>query len=199
MRILRWALGLGLGMVLAVGCARSDDEQAHSSAASPTTEPAAVNPATSEPSTSSLLIDVTEKTFPPARLRLGMSGGNVVARLYSDDPTGVLTGPQNVNSYDLQMTLPDVHDVDQLSGAVWTNQSSSMERLDTPYGISLNNHQDILQPMNVAVQFEGRAPNILLTIDGTFAKFHLSDDTPNPAPVVVRVMGVLHAKVMTER
>jgi hypothetical protein len=199
MRILRSAVGCGLGLMLLAGCARRDDDQAQSPAAAPATEPAAVNPPTSEPSTSALLIDTTNEIFPPARLRLGMSGGNVVARLYSDDPTELLTGPQNVNSYDLHIDLPDVHDIDQISGAMWTSHSSSMERQDTPYGISLNDHQYVLQPMNVTVQFVGRAPYMMVKIEGTFAKFRISDDTPNPAPVIVGVLGVLNAKVLPER
>lgn len=59
----------------------------------------------------------------------------VVARLYSDDPKGVLTGKETVNSYDIMMVLPDISDPAEISKAAWIDHSSSMDKQDTPYGI----------------------------------------------------------------
>jgi hypothetical protein len=190
--------------LLIVGCAKTEDApQAAKSA--PSTQPAAVaNPpdmsasemTPAEPTASVMRIGAVAQWFPPARLRLTSSDGKVVARLYSDDPRGVLTGKDTVNSYDMKMVLPDISDPADVSGRVWAMGSQSMEMQDAKYGIFLNSQHDILQPMNVTVSFQGGAPRMNVIIRGTFSLFHISDQTPNPAPTMVSVDAFLDAKVM---
>ena len=94
------------------------------------------------------------------------------------------------------MVLPDISDPADISKTAWIDRSSSMEKQDTPYGIFLNGQQDVLQPMNVAVTFEGPAPRINVVVRGTFSLFHISEQTPNPAPAMVSVAGILDARVV---
>ena len=143
-----------------------------------------------------LMIDRAAQWFPPARLRLTTSDGKVVARLYSDDPKGVLTGKETVNSFDMRMVLPNISDPADISKTAWIDHSSSMDKQDTPYGIFLNNQQDVLQPMDVMVQFQGQAPRMNVVVRGTFNSFHNSEQNPNPAPAMVSVVGFLDAKVV---
>src|SRR5580704_17089204 len=59
----------------------------------PASEPTLVaSVAATQPADSSLLIDQAQEWFPQAMLRLTTSDGKIVARLYSDDPSGVLSG-----------------------------------------------------------------------------------------------------------
>ena len=193
-------------LAVIVGCAKTEDAPPQAKSA-PATQPAAVaNPAPApayaveappaEPTASMMMIDRAAQFFPPARLRLTTSDGKVVARLYSDDPKGVLTGKETVNSYDIKMVLPDISDPADVSKTVWIDHSSSMDKQDTPYGIFLNNQQDILQPMDVKVYFQGQAPRMNVVVRGTFSLYHISEQTPNPAPAMVSVVGILDAKVM---
>ena len=133
--------------------------------------------------------------FPPACLRLTAKDGKVIARLYSDDPRDVLTGKATVNSYDMVMVLPGISDPADIAKAVWENHSASMEKQDTPYGIFLNNQEDVLQPMDVTVRFQGQAPEVKVLVQGSFGLFHMADKTPHPAPVMVNVVGLLNASV----
>src|SRR5271170_3154 len=133
--------------VLIVGCAKVEDQPQPAKNA-PSTQPAAVSTsvatiaastAPAEPTASMLMINGAIQWFPPARLRLSSDkDGKVVARLYSDDPKGVLTGKETVNSYDIMMVLPDISDPADISKTAWIDYSSSMDKLDTPYGIFLN-------------------------------------------------------------
>jgi hypothetical protein len=209
MRLTRITPALVCSLALIVGCAKSED-QPQAAANPPATQPAAsstgvtpniatanqANIAPAEPTASMLMINRAAQWFPPARLRLTTSGGKVVARLYSDDPKDVLTGKETVNSYDLRMVLPDISNPAEISTTVWIDHSSSMDKQDTPYGIFLNNQQDVLQPMNVTVGFQGQAPRINVIVRGTFNLYHISEQTPNPAPTMVSVMGFLDARVM---
>jgi len=190
-------------LVLIVGCAKTEDGPAQATNA-PATQPAATdnaNPAPAadraiEPMASMMMIDRAQQWFPPARLRLTNVDGKVVARLYSDDPKGVLTGKDTVNSYDLMMTLPDISDPADISKAVWVCRASSMEKPDKTFGIFLNNQQDILQPMYVTFTFEKNDSRVRAGIQGTFSMFHMSEQTPNPAPVTVNIMAILDASVL---
>jgi hypothetical protein len=94
------------------------------------------------------------------------------------------------------MVLPNISDPAEISTTVWIDHSSSMDKQDTPYGIFLNNQQDVLQPMNVTVGFQGQTQRIKVIVRGTFNLYHISEQTPNPAPTMVSVMGFLDARVM---
>ena len=204
MRLTHITPAIVCSLVLIVGCAKTEDEPQPAKNA-PSTQPAAVatpvatilaSTAPAEPTASMMLINGAAQWFPPARLRLSSENGKVVARLYSDDPKDVLTGKETVNSYDIRMVLPDISDPADISKTAWIDRSSSMDKQDTPYGIFLNGQQDVLQPMNVAVRFEGQAPRMNVVVRGKFSLFHISEQTPNPAPAMVSVVGFLDAKVM---
>jgi hypothetical protein len=210
MRLTRITPALVCSLALIVGCAKSED-QPQAAANPPTSQPAAsstgatpiaatpnqANIAPAEPTASMLMINRAAQWFPPARLRLSSDkDGKVVARLYSDDPKDVLTGKETVNSYDIVMVLPDISDPADISKTVWIDRSSSMDKQDTHYGIFLNGQQDVLQPMNVTVGFQGQAPRLNVIVRGTFNLYHISEQTPNPAPTMVSVMGFLDARVM---
>ena len=47
---------------------------------------------------------------------------------------------------------------------------------------------------DVRVSFSGQAPRIKVKVQGTFALFHLADQTPHP-PAPVSVFGILDATV----
>jgi hypothetical protein len=142
-----------------------------------------------------LVIDQQEEFFPRAMLRLTKSDGQVIARLYSDDPSGVLSGKETVNSYDFDMVLPDVSDPAEIDQAVWTTRSPSSQRRDTPYGIFLNRKQKLLQPMDLTVRFSGQAPRVRVVLQGTFWMYPMDQTSRNTAPVMVRVIGSLEATV----
>jgi hypothetical protein len=191
-----------LGAVL-VGCNR-DDGPVSSSTTRPTAgqnnqsgavAAAAVEPAATQPSASFLIIDQREEWFPPAMLRLREHNGQVVARVYSDDPTDVLTGRQTVNSYDFQMSLPRITESAQIANAVWTAHAKTSDRVDTPYGIFLRDRQQVLQPMDATVRFRGKSPQVWVMIQGTFWMFRTSDDSNAYPPTMVQVRGALLATV----
>jgi hypothetical protein len=143
-----------------------------------------------------IMIDRSQQWFPPAMLRISSDNGKVVVRLYSDDPKDVLTGKDTVNSYDLMMPLPDVADPANIDRKTWVCRSSSMEKQDSPYGIFLNNQQDVLQPASVQVYFEKSGDRMRTYVQGTFSRYHLSEQMPNPAPTLVSVAAILDAKVV---
>jgi hypothetical protein len=194
----------GFCLLLILGCARNDD--ANSQSGAPTTQPAsqasakisptvAINPApTTRPSGSVLVVDRAEFFFPTARMRLAQQNGRVVVRLYSDGPSPDSAGTPALNTYDLVMTMPaSIHQFSDLPGAIWTSESVSMEKQDSPYGIFLDNQRDILQPLNVRVEFGGQMPYLTVYLHGTFARFHSAEDEPASAPMQVRVKGLLNA------
>jgi hypothetical protein len=207
MRLTRITPTIVCSLALIVGCAKTEDEPQPARNA-PSTQPAAVatsvatiaaSTAPAEPTASMIMINGAAQWFPPARLRLSSGkDGKVVARLYSDDPKGVLTGKETVNSYDVMMVLPDISDPADISKTAWIDHSSSMDKRDSPYGIFLNNQQDILQPMDVKVYFQGQSPRMNVVVRGTFSLFHISEQTPNPAPAMVSVVAFLDAKVTEE-
>jgi hypothetical protein len=156
---------------------------------------AAVEPAATQPSASFLFVDQREEWFPPAMLRLREQDGQVVARLYSDDPTDVLTGKQTVNSYDFQMPLPRISEASQIAKAIWIAHARSSDRVDTPYGIFLRDRQEVLQPMDATIRFRGASPKVWVLIQGTFWMFHTSEDASGYPPAMVQVRGALLASV----
>jgi hypothetical protein len=181
---------LGCYALLIVGCG-----QGSGGSAAPATQPAAAAPATTEPAGSTLIIGDQPRVFGPAMLRLTTADGKVEARLYSNEPSGVLSGKETVDSYDFEMSLPDISDPAEISSAVWTAKSASSQREETPYGIFLNQQKDILQPMDVTVHFSGQAPNVRVIIDGMFWMYGAREEGTlvAPPPVMVRVIGSLEA------
>ncbi len=128
-------------------------------------------------------------------LRVSKEDSQIVARLYSDDPSGMLSGTETVNSYDLAMALPDIDDPANIAKAVWTSKSSSSDREDTPYGIFLNEEKQLLQPMDVTVSFAGHAPHITVRIEGAFREYSTNTEEMHAPPNIVQVMAVLQVTV----
>jgi hypothetical protein len=191
-----------LYLVMAAGCAKTEDEpvQTNNSTKS-TTQPAvtaiaqANDSAESAPTASMLMVNHGQQWFGPARLRLTSTDGKVLARLYSQDPKDVLSGKETVNAYDIQMSL-EISDPSAISNAVWVNRSSSMDRQEHPkVGIFLDTEHEVLQPMDVKVTFIGDGTRVRAVVQGTFAMFHVSEQMPSSAPEVVPVVGVLDAMV----
>jgi hypothetical protein len=198
----------GVALCLIVGCDRSNEPAANGAGA--TTQPQAVansvphrsnpevaqDPATTQPTSSTIIVDNRiQEWFPRAMLRLTKEDGQVVARLYSDDPSGVLSGKEIVNSYDLQMVLPDIDDPAKIAQAVWTSKSVTSSKQDTPFGIFLNDQRVLLQPMDVTVRFANQGPLVLVMLQGTFREFPMNSEMANPTPTMVQVIGALRATV----
>jgi hypothetical protein len=187
--LIRPLLLLGCCAFLIVGCG-----QPPSATSTPATQPAPPHAqATTQPTDSVLMIDGQSQLFGPAMLRLTRADNKIEARLYSNEPTGVLTGKETVDSYDFDMMLPDISDPSQIGQAVWTFKSPSSQQEDSPYGIFLNHQKKVLQPMDVSVQFSGQAPDVHVIIQGMFWEFPATTDASlgAPAPVMVRIIASL--------
>jgi hypothetical protein len=193
----------GFCSLMIVGCGRapsapppaSENTTPATQAAQTEGAPAATEPASTQPVSSTLVINDQPILFPGAMLRLTTTDGKVLARLYSNDPKGMLSGTIAMNSYDFDMTLPDVADPADIDQAVWQYKSASSDRQDTPYGIFLNDQQKLLQPMDVTVRFNGRPPNVNVVLQGTFWMFPMKDEPMGgSAPTMVNVMASLDTK-----
>jgi hypothetical protein len=191
---------VGFCSLMIVGCDRSPSAAPSApQSASPATQASEVVPATSpastEPASSTIVINGQPILFPGAMLRLTTADGKVTARLYSNDPKGMLSGSIANNSYDFDMTLPDVADPVDIDQAVWQTKSASSDRQDTPYGIFLNDQQKLLQPQDVAIRFNGQPPNVIVTIQGTFWMYPMRDEPMGASPpVMVNVVATLNTK-----
>jgi hypothetical protein len=140
----------------------------------------------------------TPRQFPPARLRLRGGGDEpVVALLFSDDPKGAIENDWAGDRYYFEMKLP-ANDLARLDGIQWGYQVSSAaaDREESPNGIYLKGDRYHLEPGNVAVRFEGRAPNMTVWIGGWFLQYDKEDPAGQPKQVLVR--GVLVPKVDTK-
>jgi hypothetical protein len=190
-------VGCGRGNTPAAAGAKTSDNTDSIVASSPTpaTPQTAPESVQTQPSVSTLQVGGQPITFGAAILRLTKGDGPLTARLYSDEPSGDLSGRESANSYDLQMELPDVSDPALISGAVWTSNSGNLAKQDSPYGIFLPGQKKILQPMNVKVSFAGQTPLVHVTIEGTFCMFNADDHSAQPSGTIVQVTGELQATV----
>jgi len=186
---------------MAIGCDRGQDAGAKPSSTPPTTQPnqADLSPATApatQPSFSELTIDGHVLKFPAARLRVGMSNGQVIARLYTDDPKSALKDDYQGNGYYLVMKLDDIREPHEVFNSVWTYQASSRAYVDSPFGIFLQGIRYQLQPYDVKVRFLGDP--LVVRVDFPkgqcqFLQFDQSD--PAAPPKVVEVEGHVLAPV----
>lgn len=158
-----------------------------------TTQPVAAAPAT-QPAFSQITIDGRTYTFPEAKLRVGMSGGHVVARLYTNDPKAALEDDYKGNHYDLQLRLDDIPVPQQVYMASWQYQASSREYNDSPYGIFLEGMRYQLQPLNASARFLGTMLQVHIDLEGQFLVFDDADKSGAP-PKVAYVKGSLLAGV----
>jgi hypothetical protein len=201
MQFLRYRIIAMLGLTAGlIACAKTEDAGPVAQN-SPATQPASVQANASTPAapTASMLkIDRSQQWFPPARLHLTTKNGMVVARLYSDDPRDTLTGKEIVNSYDIEMELPDISDPSQITQTVWRNHSESMEMQDSHFGIFLPGQSEVLQPMDVTANFEQDGSHLKVRLSGTFALYKtttFSDQMTHAMPQMVLVGGALDASV----
>ena len=117
---------------------------------------------------------------PPAKLRItaGNSGG-VLAVLYTDDPPAAASRDYTGNSYLFEMKLDRVTRVADLTGASWVHKTDAGGSVagdgaddadqDKPKdGIFLEGLSRHLQPVNVAVLFEGTPPQMVVKLAGQF-------------------------------
>src|SRR5580700_3524642 len=173
MQFLRYRIIVILGLAAGLtACAKTQDTGPVAQNP-PATQPASNVPASASaanaPSASMLKIDRAQQWFPPARLHLTTKNGIVVARLYSDDPRDTLTGKEIVNSYDIEMQLPDISDPEQITQTVWRNHSGSMEMQDSHFGIFLPGQSEVLQPMDVTANFEQDGSHLKVRLSGKFS------------------------------
>ena len=194
----RWAglfLTAAVGAALA-GCDRGDDSTSVGGATTspvvkinggfrPSTASTTTSPATTQAAESLMTIDGTMVLFPAAKLRLDEADGQVVARLFSDDPKGALEANYVGNSFYLQLPLDeddakDVKSAADLSGVVLKYQNPTRERDDTPYGIFLEGRRWVLQPADVNVTFAGAASPLDVQLSGKFLLFDSNDETAKP-------------------
>lgn len=142
----------------------------------------------------------TPRQFPPARLRLRGGGDEpVTAMLFADDPPskGGIDKDWVGDRYYFEMKVPAA-DVMRLDGIQWGFQvpSAQADREESPNGIYLQGDRYHLEPANVLVRFEGRAPNMTVWIGGYFLQYDSQDPGGPPKQVLVR--GVLVPKVDTK-
>jgi hypothetical protein len=199
MQFLRYRIIVILGLAAGLtACAKTQDTGPVAQNP-PATQPASNVPASASaanaPSASMLKIDRAQQWFPPARLHLTTKNGIVVARLYSDDPRDTLTGKEIVNSYDIEMQLPDISDPEQITQTVWRNHSGSMEMQDSHFGIFLAEQGEVLQPMDVTAYFQGEGSHIKVRLSGKFSLYKTSEQMPHQMPAMVMVVGSLDATV----
>lgn len=134
------------------------------------------------------------RQFPPARLRLTTSGEEPVAvMLYSDDPKEAINKGWQGDRYYFQLSLSQANDIHSLDGAEWWYQASSADREESPNGIFLKGDRYRLEPTNVVIHFEGKAPRMKIGIKGYFLQTDTEDPTATARKVLVR--GVLMPKV----
>lgn len=195
-----WPILFVLAGGMFIGCDSRDSGTKPTPTVAPTTAPAtqptALAPATepaTQPATSQLTIDGQIYKFPVARLRVSKSGGQVVARLYSDDPKSALEDDYKGHHYDLVMKLDDISDPRQVYMAVWQFKAPSREQDETPYGIFLDGMKYQLQPLSATARFLGTMQMVQVSLDGQFLMFDNADKTGTPK--IAYVNGSLLAPV----
>jgi hypothetical protein len=143
------------------------------------------SPATTQAAESLMTIDGTMVLFPAARLRLDVTDGKIIARLFSDDPKGALDANYVGNSFYLQLALDEddaknVKNLADLNGIALKYQNPTRERDDEPYGIFLEGRRWVLQPSDVNVTFSGATSPLEVQLSGTFLLFDSNDETAKP-------------------
>ena len=193
----RWLVTIVLVAGWQLGCdsaAPSPVKQAPTTApttASVATQPQAsapvptVAPAT-QPATSELLIDGQLYKFPVPKIRAGKSADHVVARLYTDDPKAALDDDYKGNRYDLQMSLDNVREPQQIYMSTWAFKAPSHEYVNAPYGIFLEGMRYQLQPLDASARFLGTMLMVQIDLEGQFLLFDNADKSAVPKTVFVK-------------
>jgi hypothetical protein len=156
--------------------------------------PATKSIASTEPTPSIVMIDGQRIEFPPAKLNLQLRDDKVHALLLSDDPPAAISENYTGNSYYIEMTIPDVDDVNNVPGAsVQYQAAQSTEREDSPDGIFLEGGKKQLQPEHVTVEFEWAGEKMAVRITGTFVMFDTQDENvpSKQVPVSARLLATI--------
>jgi hypothetical protein len=158
--------------------------------------------AETQPVSSFLSVDDRVTEFPAARLRLARGGGGgagVSALLFSDDPKDAARADYAGNSFYFDMDL-DAEDVDRVGGTEFWLKAPTSEALDaveSSDGIFLDGMRTHLQPQDVVVRFEGKAPTLTARVVGRFLVVN-KDDTGGAPPRHATVSGMLFLTVETQ-
>jgi len=157
MRNDRWLIAALLAAGLAAGCDKGTSST--TTIPNPSTQPAAtepsIQPATQPITESHLMIDGRPLAFPPAKLRVSKSEGQISARLYTIDPKAALADDYTGNGYDLVMKLDDIAEPAEVYNSFWQYKSPSHEFSESPHGIFLEGIKYQLQPADVSARFLG--------------------------------------------
>jgi hypothetical protein len=158
-----------LALVLLSGCKRDSDVP------SSTARIASTQPTTTTVPTSAILtIDNATVRFPPLHLLAESTGGGVSVRL-----TTPAAHPSTANVINFDLTLEDVDDPADISGAAWHFRTDDPERRDTLNAITLRGRAVVLEPRDVHIHFGRQADRISVEIEGEFRWFEPADvDTP---------------------
>ena len=192
-----WLLAVFLAAGWHLGCDSGAPAPAKpTSSAAPTTAPATTQASASadgldvapwtQPATSELFINGQIYKFPVAKLRVARSADHVVARLYTDDPKAALDDDYKGNRYDIQMSLDNVHEPQQVCMASWQHRAMSHEYVNTPYGIFLEGMRYQLQPLNASARFLGTMLMVQVDLEGQFLLFDNTDKSAVPKTVFVK-------------
>jgi hypothetical protein len=137
-------------------------------------------------------------TFPPAKVRLKKSPEGMQAVLYTDDPPAAASRDYKGNSYLFEMDLADVNEPADLPRAkfqyhVEGSAAAVAERdVETTNGIFLNGFDTHLQPVEVMVVFDGRPPQLMAQVVGTFRVMSAEkEDAPRFAMVQAMLPAVV--------
>lgn len=139
--------------------------------------------------------------FPPAKLRLRRATAGVTATLYTDDPPAAASKDYKGNSYVFEMDLVDTTGPADLAQAqfryhVQGSASGETEAGETSNGVFLDGWTTHLQPVEVVVVFEGKAPQLVVKIAG---RFRVVSDQKGTFPRTATVQAVLPAMIDGEK
>jgi hypothetical protein len=197
MNSMRWFIAIVLVAGWQLGCDSSSPSPAkQATTAAPTTAPATTQPdavasnltpaPSTQPATSELLINGQVYKFPVAKIRASKSSDHVVARLFTDDPKAALDDDYKGNRYDIQMSLDNVREPQQIYMASWQCKAMSHEYVNVPYGIFLEGMRYQLQPLDASARFLGTMLMVQVDLEGQFLLFDNADKTALPKTVFVK-------------
>jgi hypothetical protein len=131
------------------------------------------------------MIDGKLVAFPPAKLRVSKSDGQISARLYTIDPKAALADDYTGNGYDLVMKLDDIAEPAEVYNSFWQYKAPSAEFSESPHGIFLEGVKYQLQPADVTARFLGDMLVVRVQLKGKFLQFDQSNVTSAPKSVYV--------------
>ena len=140
----------------------------------------ASRPAQTQPAVAYLTIDGQIMQFPSARLRLTRTEEGVRALLFSNDPKEAISADYQGNSFyfDVPLKVADPKDIADAEYAFKAATSETED--DSPNGIFLHGMRTHLQPQDIAITFDGEAPNVMARVAGRFLVVHTAGNANTP-------------------